>query len=57
MADINYGEYQATIKHESVGREKGEFTISFASGKLSVRNVRLKAEESKSEVTPVESNG
>lgn len=40
-ADITYGDYKATLKHESIGRKKGEFTISFASGEIAVRNVRL----------------
>lgn len=40
-ADITYGDYTTKLKHESIGRKKGEFTISFASGKISVRNVRL----------------
>ena len=41
MADITYGDYHVSLKHESIGRRKGEFTISFASGELSVRNVKL----------------
>lgn len=40
-ADVTYGDYNARLKHESIGRRKGEFTISFASGELSVRNVKL----------------
>ncbi len=40
-ADITYGDYKATLKHASIGRKKGEFTISFASGEMAVRNVRL----------------
>jgi hypothetical protein len=40
-AEVTYGDYKATLKHESIGRKKGEFTISFASGEIAVRNVRL----------------
>jgi hypothetical protein len=40
-ADITFGDYNAALKHEAVGRKKGEFTISFASGQIAVRNVRL----------------
>jgi len=40
-AQISYGEFKTTIQHESVGRKKGEFTISFAGGELKVRNVQL----------------
>jgi hypothetical protein len=43
-ADITYGDYKATLNHESIGRKKGEFTISFASGEIAVRNVRLTVE-------------
>jgi hypothetical protein len=42
-ANITYGDYKVTLKHEAIGRKKGEFTISFASGELAVRNVRLTA--------------
>lgn len=40
-ADVTYGEYHETLTHESIGRKKGEFTISFASGELAVRDVSL----------------
>lgn len=40
-AEIMYGDYKATLKHEAIARKKGEFTISFASGEIGVRNVRL----------------
>lgn len=40
-ATITYGDYSEELTHPSIGRKKGEFTISFASGELSVRNVRL----------------
>lgn len=41
-AEVTYGDYKATLKHQSIGRKKGEFTISFASGSIAVRNVHLK---------------
>jgi len=41
-AQIAYGDYKTTLTHESIGRKKGEFTISFASGEIAVRNVQLK---------------
>jgi hypothetical protein len=44
-ADITYGDYQATLEHEAIGRKKGEFTISFADGEIAVRNVRLTTAE------------
>lgn len=44
-ANIIYGDYKATLKHESIGRKKGEFTISFASGEIAVRNVRLTTDD------------
>lgn len=40
-AEVTYGDYKKTLKHASIGRKKGEFTISFASGEISVRNVKL----------------
>ena len=40
-AEITYGKFKKTFTHESIGRKKGEFTISFASGEIAVRNVRL----------------
>lgn len=44
-ADITYGDYKATLKHVAIGRKKGEFTISFASSEIAVRNVRLTVKE------------
>ena len=40
-AHITYSDYTGVLKHEAIGRKKGEFTISFASGEFAVRNVRL----------------
>lgn len=40
-AEISYGDYKTTVKHESIARKKGEFTISFASGEIAVKNVKL----------------
>lgn len=40
-ADVRIGNYTATLKHPSIAREKGEFTISFASGKLMVRDMKI----------------
>jgi hypothetical protein len=37
---IQIGDYTATLHHGSIGRKKGEFTISFASGECAVRNVK-----------------
>lgn len=42
-ADVVFGDYKTTLNHKSIGRKKGEFTISFAEGELAVRNVRLKS--------------
>lgn len=39
---IQIGDYKATLKHGSIGRKKGEFTISFASGECAIRNVQVK---------------
>ena len=39
---IQIGDFKAPIKHDSLAREKGEFTISFASGECAVRNVLVK---------------
>ena len=39
---IQIGDYKATLNHGSIGRKKGEFTISFASGECAIRNVRVK---------------
>lgn len=44
-ADVTYGDYHSKLKHECIGRKKGEFTISFASGEISVRNVKLTVPE------------
>ncbi|TWU06357.1 hypothetical protein [Stieleria varia] len=40
-ADVMIGNYKTKIKHPSIAREKGEFTISFASGKFAVRDFRV----------------
>ena len=40
-ADISYGDFHTKVTHPSIGRPKEEFTISFASGELQVRDVRL----------------
>lgn len=40
-AETTFGDYHAKLEHESIGRKKGEFTISFASGDIAVRDVRL----------------
>lgn len=37
---MTLGDYSAKLNHPSIGRRKGEFTISFASGKCSIRKVR-----------------
>ncbi|MCB1122722.1 MAG: hypothetical protein KJT03_14310 [Verrucomicrobiae bacterium] len=39
---IQIGDYKATLKHGSLARRKGEFTISFAFGSCAVRNVSVK---------------
>lgn len=44
---VVYGDYKSKLTHKSIGRKKGEFTISFAEGQLSVRNVRLKVSDKK----------
>jgi hypothetical protein len=39
---IQIGDYKAELNHGSIGRRKGEFTISFASGQCAIRNVMVK---------------
>ena len=41
-ADIQIGDYSASLQHGSLARDKGEFTISFASGECAVRKVSVK---------------
>lgn len=41
---VKIGQYEATLTHESIARQKGEFTISFASGELDIKPVTLKIE-------------
>jgi hypothetical protein len=41
-AKVTIGKFSETLKHASIAREKGEFTISFASGECAVRNVNIK---------------
>lgn len=43
QGDITIGDYSAKLKHGSLARKKGEFTISFASGECAVRNVSVTA--------------
>ena len=38
---VAIGDYSAKLNHHSIGRKKGEFTISFASGKCAVRNLSV----------------
>ena len=40
-ADIQIGDYVASLRHGSLARDKGEFTISFASGECAVRKVSV----------------
>jgi len=40
---MTLGDYTAKLKHPSIGRKKGEFTISFSSGKCSIRKVQVLA--------------
>ena len=40
-AHFRMGDYTADLKHPSIARKKGEFTISFASGRFSIRNFRV----------------
>ncbi|QGJ70177.1 Hypothetical protein PBC10988_18710 [Planctomycetales bacterium 10988] len=40
-ATVTIGDYSEELKHASIGREKGEVTISFASGELGVRGVHI----------------
>lgn len=40
-ATIKIGDYSTNINEVAAGREKGEFTISFAAGELAVRNVKI----------------
>ncbi len=40
-AVVSIGDYTETLEHASIARPKGEFTISFASGELAVRNVKV----------------
>lgn len=39
--EITIGDYSAKLKHGSLARKKGEFTISFASGECAIRNVSV----------------
>lgn len=39
---IRIGDYKASLRHPSIARTKGEFTFSFAMGKCSIRNVKVK---------------
>ena len=41
-ARVTIGKYSETLKHASIARDKGEFTISFASGECAVRKVSIK---------------
>ncbi|MGB0578681.1 MAG: hypothetical protein ACPGVU_03165 [Limisphaerales bacterium] len=41
VAQVKIGDYSARLKHASIGRKKGEFTISFALGECSFRNVSV----------------
>lgn len=41
-ARVMIGKYSETLKHASIARDKGEFTISFASGECAVRKVSIK---------------
>lgn len=41
-ARVTIGKYSETLQHASIAREKGEFTISFASGECAVRKVSIK---------------
>lgn len=41
--EITIGDYSAKLKHGSLARKKGEFTISFAGGECAVRNVSVTA--------------
>ena len=38
---ITLGDYTAKLNHPSIGRKKGEFTISFASGECAIRGVSV----------------
>lgn len=40
-AEMRIGDYTAELKHASIGRKKGEFTLSFAGGSLAMRDVRV----------------
>jgi len=40
-ATVSIGEFSTQLNHELIAREKGEFTISFASGALALRKVRI----------------
>lgn len=42
QAKVTIGKYSETMKHASIAREKGEFTISFASGECAVRKLCIK---------------
>ena len=39
--EVTIGDFTAKLKHASLARRKREFTLSFAFGELTVRNVRL----------------
>lgn len=40
-AKVRVGKYAATLKHPSIAREKSEVTISFASGRMHVRDFKV----------------
>ncbi len=41
-ARLQIGKFSETLQHASIAREKGEFTISFASGECAIRKVSIK---------------
>lgn len=41
QAKLRIGNYSAELKHPSIARKKGEFTISFASGEFRVRDLKI----------------
>jgi hypothetical protein len=43
-SDIRIGDYSAKLTHACLARSKGEVTISFAEGELSIRKVNVKSD-------------